>query len=586
MKIFGILAYPVYHSLSPQMHNSAILEEKMDAMYTRFGIAPPHLEKFFLENFRESQKISGLSVSVPHKETCQQFLDEIDEAGKKIGAVNTIFWKKNDEKDSNKKNILCGTNTDYLGFAKSLAEHYDISQKKILVLGAGGATKAILYALENMQNTKNKKISPAKISLWNRSTEKAQKLAEIFSVKVVSGSAENLEKISDQFDLVINTTSLGMEGEFENVSPLPKNFWKKSHTAFDIVYTPLGTKFLRECRAAGGTGISGEKMLLFQGIAQFEIFSGKKVSQETQEVMERAINLHSKFPPLPLGEGRGEGAIYEEKKNILATIVAHKKTELFASLEFLEQKLAMGEFLFSKKLREKKTDNQNNPIPHLIAEIKPASPSKGKIFRAGDTPEKIAQMYEENGVSCISVLTDNKFFGASAQNLQKARKILGKEFPLLRKDFIIHAAQIFEARYLGADAVLLMKSILSAEQIQEFLQICKKLGMDALVEVHDEEEFTEVITKTSAEIIGVNSRDLKTLNINPKNFQNILDFGYKHFPEKMNHKIFVSESGIASQKDIQETSQDANAILVGTGILLEKTDKLRVQKIRELSGEE
>lgn len=574
MKIFGILAYPVHHSLSPQMHNAGIIEEGIDALYTRFEVRPEHLEEFFQKNFsrniQESSKISGLSVSVPHKETCQKFLDEIDEAGKKVGAVNTIYWKE--------KNILCGTNTDYLGFLKSLEEKYELKnlgKKTVLVLGAGGATKAILYALETLNPL------PKKVILWNRTVEKAEKLAKSFAVELFSGTVEELEHISKNIDLVINTTSLGMEGDFENISPLTSLFWKPHHTAFDIVYTPLETKFLQECREAGGTGISGEKMFLFQGIAQFEIFHGsleqqKNISEKTKKIMSLAIQSSSQSV-FEFEKNWTVPKISEpEKKDILGTIVAHKQTEIFASLEFFEQKLAMGEFLFSKKLREKKS------TPHLIAEIKPASPSKGKVFREGDSVEKIAKMYQENGVSCISVLTDKKFFGGHIQNLKRVRSIVGRNFPLLRKDFIVHPAQIFEARYFGADAVLLMKSVLSTEKIEQFLQICTKLGMDALVEVHTAEELAEVLTKTSAEIIGINSRDLKTLQIDPQNFQNILAFGKKHFPEKMKEKIFISESGISSYEDVQNTSQNADAILVGTGILLEKTDELRVQKIQEL----
>lgn len=575
MKIFGILAYPVHHSLSPQMHNAGIVAENVDAMYTRFGVEPRMLENFLAHNMGktlETQKISGLSVSVPHKETCQNFLDFQTKSARRIGAVNTIYWGEN----KNGEDILCGTNTDCEGFGKALDEKYDISGKNILVLGAGGATKAILFALLNT-HTKNPEKIPHSISLWNRTEEKAQKLAEDFGedfIEVISGDSKKLSEISGNFDLVINTTSLGMLGEWEDYSPVGKDFWKKSHTAFDIVYTPLETRFLRECREAGGAGISGEKMLLFQGIAQFEIFTGKKVSEKTQKIMSDALVYTSEISQKLENKNWKKPEISEEEKqNILGTIVKHKETEIFSALEFLEQKLSKGEFLFSKKLRE----NKKNNVPHLIAEIKPASPSKGQIFREDDTVEKIAKMYEENGVSCISVLTDHKFFGASAENLKKARKIV--DIPLLRKDFIIHPAQIFEARYLGADAVLLMKSVLSTEEIQKFLDICKRLGMDALVEVHDEAEFSEVIENTSAEIIGVNTRDLKTLTITPENFQNILDFGYKKFPEKMRNKIFVAESGISSAEDVQKYAKNSHAILVGTGILLSEN---REEKIREL----
>ncbi len=556
MKKFGILAYPVHHSLSPQMHNSAIVFTGANAVYTRYGVAPRILKQFLFENFRKERKISGLSVSVPHKETCQKFLDSLDSAAEKIGAVNTIYWEG--EK-------LCGTNTDCIGFAKSLLEKYSPAGKKVLVLGAGGATKAILFALENMGED-----APSQVFLWNRTRAKAEKLLENFpEISLI----DNPSEISDEVDLVINTTSLGMEGEWEDRSPVSRNFWKNHHTAFDIVYTPLETVFLKNCREAGGTGISGEKMLLFQGIAQFELFTGKTVTPEVEKIMQKALN------PLPeFSEWKPPVLSNDEKKNILGTIVAHKKSEIYTGFEFWEQKLAKSDFAFSQMLFSQK----KNGAPHLIAEVKPASPSKGKIFKTDDSPEKIAQMYEKNGASCLSVLTDWKFFGATIQNLKKVREAV--YLPLLRKDFIIHPAQIFEARFYGADAVLLMKSVLSTSEIQKFLDICQKLGMDALVEVHDTQEFEAVMTETSAKIIGVNSRDLKTLTIDPQNFQKILDFGHQNFPEKMEGKVFVAESGINSPADISEYFSQANAVLVGTGILLEKDESARIQKIQALAG--
>ncbi|MBI5414416.1 shikimate dehydrogenase [Candidatus Peregrinibacteria bacterium] len=258
MKHYGILAFPTGHSRSPEMQNAAFQHLKIDAVFERYEIPPEKLAEFFQENFRKERKIEGLAVSIPHKESILPFLGLIDEAAKKIGAVNTVFW--NDGK-------ICGTNTDWVGFSKSLKEEYDVRGKRVLILGAGGVARAIIYALI--------KSKAEKVVIANRTEEKAKKLAEEFGVewKTISDCDP------DEFDLIVNATPIGMRGKFEGISPLSNYFWKAHHTAFDVVYTPEETQFLKDAKKSGAQTISGKKMFLFQGMAQFKIWTGENAPE-------------------------------------------------------------------------------------------------------------------------------------------------------------------------------------------------------------------------------------------------------------------------------------------------------------------
>jgi len=262
---FGILAFPAAHSRSPEMYLAAFQQLKITASFERYAIAPPELNTFFDQNFRTARKIDGLAVSIPHKEAVIPLLDMIESAAQKIGAVNTVYWQEDK---------LCGANTDAIGFSQALREHFEVEGQKVLVLGAGGAARAVIYAL--LQDRADQ------IIIVNRSVEKARELAREFGVQW-----KTLEDLRpEEYELVINTTPLGMTGAHEEESPLPADFWRAHLTAFDIVYTPRKTKFLREAEAAGAQIISGEKMFLYQGMAQFEILTEQKAPREA---MKKAI---------------------------------------------------------------------------------------------------------------------------------------------------------------------------------------------------------------------------------------------------------------------------------------------------------
>ncbi len=225
--------------------------------------------------------------------------------------------------------------------------------------------------------------------------------------------------------------------------------------------------------------------------------------------------------------------------SILQTIVAntkanlaHKKAEL--SLEQIKSSL---EDLDLPRGRFK--DNISNKDEAIIAEIKKASPSAGVIAEDFD-PVKKAIEYEAFGASALSILTEEDFFMGSADYLKEVKKITA--LPILRKDFIIDEYQIYESKLIGADCILLIVSILSDQQIEDFVNIAKKLGLDYLIEVHDENELNRVEHFEDA-LIGVNNRNLKTFEVDLDNSVRLRN----SFKQK---NIFIAESGIKSREDM------------------------------------
>lgn len=189
----------------------------------------------------------------------------------------------------------------------------------------------------------------------------------------------------------------------------------------------------------------------------------------------------------------------------------------------------------------------------LIAEVKKASPSKG-LIREDFEPVKLAQDYADAGADCISVLTDVEYFQGSNEYLSQVKAAVN--VPLLRKDFTIDERQIYEARAIGADAILLIAAILTTEQMREFLALSHQLGMDTLVEVHDREELERVL-ELDAQLIGINNRNLKTFVTDLRTTEQLIEM----IPP---NKLIVSESGISSSNEIEWLSGiGAGAVLVG-----------------------
>ncbi|OAG26943.1 shikimate dehydrogenase [Thermodesulfatator autotrophicus] len=249
MDTYGIIGWPVSHSLSPAMHNAVLKSLGIKAVYGLLPLAPQNLSEG-IKGIR-ALNIKGVSVTVPHKEAVIPLLDDIDPVASKIGAVNTIV---------NKDSLLLGFNTDWIGVKKALKEKIDISGKKAVVVGAGGAAKAVVYALIR---------EGASVVIYNRTFEKAQKLAQ--TLGGVAFPWEELKNASG--DILIQTTSVGLK---EDKSPVPEEILSQFEVVMDIVYQPLKTRLLKEAEKAGCKIIDGLSMLVYQGIEQFYLWFGTR----------------------------------------------------------------------------------------------------------------------------------------------------------------------------------------------------------------------------------------------------------------------------------------------------------------------
>lgn len=224
--------------------------------------------------------------------------------------------------------------------------------------------------------------------------------------------------------------------------------------------------------------------------------------------------------------------------------------------------LQRGDFCFERALKKKDIS--------FICECKKASPSKGVI--SGDFPYlKIAMEYEAAGADAISVLTEPKWFLGRDEYLEEIAENVS--IPVLRKDFTVDEYMIYEAKCLGASAVLLICAILTAEQLRRYIDICKELGLCALVEAHDEKE-TEMALECGAKIIGVNNRNLKDLSVDPDRSLSLR----RLVPENV---LFVSESGIKDAEDVRRVrAAGADAVLIGETLMRAQDKRAAILKLR------
>lgn len=268
-QVCTIIGDPIEHSLSPAMHNAAYKALGID---DTFVFTASHVTSENLETaIRGARALNfhGITVTIPHKIDVMKFLDEIDPVAQTIGAVNTIL---------NKDGILVGYNTDWLGVKTSIEKTVGaIVGKKAAVIGAGGAARAVVYGLQQCG---------AKVTVFNRTLEAAKELAHDFRCNAASLST--IEQVKGM-DIILNATSLGM-GNQNEISPVPKQLLQQHHIIFDAVYIPYETKLLREAAEVGATIIHGLDMLLYQGTAQFSIYTGVDAPEQ---IMKQVLLDHA-----------------------------------------------------------------------------------------------------------------------------------------------------------------------------------------------------------------------------------------------------------------------------------------------------
>jgi 3-dehydroquinate dehydratase/shikimate dehydrogenase len=263
-KVYGIIGNKAEASLSKYIHNPCFESSGINAVYVPFKVEENELKEF-MKRFREF-KFSGASVTIPHKISIMQYLDSADETAKKIGAVNTVV---------SENGKLVGHNTDCYGLVMALKEKTSLRDKKILVIGAGGSARAIIFGLKK---------EGSNITIVNRTTEKAKALAEEFDIKF--DEIKNIKLAAAKADIIINATGVGMFPDTGGCIINEKDF-PKEKIIMDIVYTPLETKLLKLAKKNKCIIVTGERMLLHQAISQFKLWTNKLPDMT---IMEKQLN--------------------------------------------------------------------------------------------------------------------------------------------------------------------------------------------------------------------------------------------------------------------------------------------------------
>jgi shikimate dehydrogenase len=261
-KLYGLIGNPIEHSLSPYMHNAAFSRLKIDAAYLPFPVDKARLKEAI--SALRTAGISGFNVTIPFKSECMKYLDSTSAIAKSIGAVNTVI---------NKNNRLIGYNTDYAGFLKGLKHDLGIipGGKNVFLLGAGGAARAIAFALA--------KSRAKRIIVYDIIPAKAKSLIRLIKKsfpknEIISSGPENIRALIKDCQLIVNCTPLGMRPD--DALPIKEEFLHKNIRVYDIIYNPLETKLIKLARRKSIKAANGINMLLYQGVLSFELWTKKK----------------------------------------------------------------------------------------------------------------------------------------------------------------------------------------------------------------------------------------------------------------------------------------------------------------------
>jgi shikimate dehydrogenase len=263
MKKFLVIGNPIEHSLSPILHNYWIKNNNINAIYEKKKLNENELEKIIFDV--KEKKINGVNITVPFKKTIIPFLDELSVEADNTQSVNTLYLKDNK---------IIGHNTDIFGFESSIKKSkYDVLNKEVLILGAGGVVPSIIFALNKMK--------VAKIKISNRTKKKVENLKKLFkNIEIIDwGEVPN-------FDMIINATSIGLKKE-DNIN-LDFLSMSKNSFFYDVIYNPRETNFLKTGKKLGNITINGKLMFIYQALAAFNIWHG--IEPEVNENVLRILD--------------------------------------------------------------------------------------------------------------------------------------------------------------------------------------------------------------------------------------------------------------------------------------------------------
>lgn len=260
--LYGIIGYPLAHTLSPFLHTSAFKARNIPALLLPWQ-TPADKLSLFVKAVR-LMKVKGCCITIPHKRAIISLLDDITPQAKAVGAVNCLYWENN---------MLYGDNTDVIGFMDPLLNNPTLSQfKKVLLLGCGGGARAVIVGL--------KLLGYSDITVTGRHLAAGHQLANEFNIQSIPWLLRN----TSDANFIINATTLGMSGELESQTPYLADWFKKRKgLAYDIVYTPIMTRFCQEAKAANWHTISGLDMFFAQANAQFLLWTGQTLPKALKD---------------------------------------------------------------------------------------------------------------------------------------------------------------------------------------------------------------------------------------------------------------------------------------------------------------
>lgn len=269
-KVIAVIGHPIKHSYSPLMQNKAFELKELDYVYLPFDVPGENLKAAI--KGMVSLGVKGFNVTLPHKEKINEYLDEISEEASVIGAVNTVV---------NENGILHGYNTDVNGIIESLNPYKEeIVGQEVSIIGAGGASRSVIYALIRHFKVK-------RLNIINRTLQIAESLKDYFQTKMLFDNIKTYElvppdltRVFRKSKLIVNTTSMGMFPEVDDSATTISKSFKEGQIVFDVIYNPFKTKFLQIAEEQGATVLSGLKMFLEQGAKSFELWTGETMPRE------------------------------------------------------------------------------------------------------------------------------------------------------------------------------------------------------------------------------------------------------------------------------------------------------------------